>query len=150
MAKFVFRLQSVLNLKARLEEQQRLSFAAARKRLDEEEEKLQALYVRLEGYEDEARNMRHNALVVRDILETETSIIRVKEYIDEQKAQVRLREMQLEEEREKLVVAMQERQMYEKLREKAFDEFVNEQNHAEGVENDEHNSYVYGQKTNEA
>lgn len=150
MAKFVFRLQSVLNLKARLEEQQRLSFAAARKRLDEEEEKLQALYVRLEGYEDEARNMRHNALVVRDILETETSIIRVKEYIDEQKAQVRLREMQLEEEREKLVVAMQERQMYEKLREKAFDEFVSEQNHAEGVENDEHNSYVYGQKTNEA
>lgn len=150
MAKFVFRLQSVLNLKTRLEEQQRLSFAAARKRLDEEEEKLQALYVRLEGYEDEARNMRHNALVVRDILETETSIIRVKEYIDEQKAQVRLREMQLEEEREKLVVAMQERQMYEKLREKAFDEFVSEQNHAEGVENDEHNSYVYGQKTNEA
>ncbi|MCQ2523925.1 MAG: flagellar export protein FliJ [Lachnospiraceae bacterium] len=150
MAKFVFRLQSVLNLKARLEEQQRLSFAAARKRLDEEEEKLQALYVRLEGYEDEARNMRHNALVVRDILETETSIIRVKEYIDEQKAQVRLREMQLEEEREKLVVTMQERQMYEKLREKAFDEFVSEQNHAEGVENDEHNSYVYGQKTNEA
>ena len=150
MAKFIFRLQSVLNLKARLEEQQRLSFATAKKRLDEEEEKLEALYLRLEAYEEEAREKRQSALIVRDILETETSIIRIKEYIDEQTAQVRLREKQLEEEREKLVLAMQERQMYEKLREKAFDNFVSEQNHAEGVENDEHNSYVYGQKTSEA
>lgn len=147
MAKFVFRLQSVLNLKVRLEEQQRLSFAAARKRLDEEEEKLEALYKRRDAYEEEARIMRQSSLNVRDILETETAIVRMKEYIDEQTAQVKLREMQLEEEREKLVTAMQEKQMYEKLREKAFDEFVSEQNHAEGVENDEHNSYVYGQKT---
>ena len=43
MARFVFRLQSVLNIKLRLEEQQKLSFAAARRRLDDEELKLAGL-----------------------------------------------------------------------------------------------------------
>ena len=144
MAKFSFRLQSVLNLKTRLEDQQRNVFAQARKRLDEEEEKLRKLNVRLEAYEEEGRRMRESSLHVMDILENENAIIRVKEYIDEQKAQVRLCEKRLEEERVKLVEMMQERKMYEKLREKAFEEYLEEEKHTESVLNDEHNSFVYG------
>lgn len=146
MARFNFRLQNILNLKVRLENQQKLSFAAAQKKLNEEEEKLEALYVRKTEYEDEARELRASKLNVADILESETAIVRIMEYIDEQKAQVRLCEQKVEKEREKLVEAMRERKTYERLREKAFEEFMSEQNHAEGVENDEHNSFVYGQK----
>lgn len=144
MAKFVFRLQSVLNLKKRLEEQQRNAFAAAKKRLDEENEKLASLYIRLEEFEEEGRQMRDKSLKVRDILDNGEAIIRVREYIEEQKAQVRLCEMKVEEEREKLVEMMRERKMYERLREKAFEEYVEEEKREEGVINDEHNSYVYG------
>ena len=43
MAKFIYRMQNILNLKLKLEEQQKMEFAAARKRLDEEEEKLELL-----------------------------------------------------------------------------------------------------------
>lgn len=144
MAKFKFKFQSILNIKASLEEQQKLAFAAARKHLDDEEERLNELYKRKAGYEEEGRMMRNNALVVRDICDNETAIVRIMEYIDEQTRAVKKAEDDLEEERLKLVDAMRERKTYEKLRERAFDEFVRDLNHTESLENDEHNSYVYG------
>lgn len=146
MAKFSFRLQSVLNLKIRLEEQQRNAFSQAKRRLDEEEEKLRLLMLRLDEYEEEGRAMREKSLNVRDILENGEAIVRVKEFIEDQKAQVRLYERKLEEERLKLVEMIKERKMYERLREKAFEEFMESEKHDEAVANDEHNSYVYGKK----
>ena len=41
---------------------------------------------------------------------------------------------------------MKEKKMYERLREKAYDTYLEEEKHDEGVINDEHNSYVYGTK----
>ena len=146
MAKFQFRMQSVLNIKLRLEEQEKLSFAAQRKRLDDEEEKLQGLFKRKEFYEEEGRKMRNKALKVNDILENEAAIIRIKEYIDEQTKVVKEAERLLEEERLKLSEAIKERKTYEKLRENALDAFLKEELRKEGLENDEHNSFVYGRK----
>lgn len=143
MAKFTFRLQNILNLKVRLEQQQKNAFAAARKRLDEEEEKLNNLYKRLDGYEEEGRLMRSETLHIQKIIENETAIDKVKDYIEDQKAQVRLAEMRLEEERVKLVEAMRERKTYEKLRENAFAQWQEAEKHDEAVINDEHNSFVY-------
>lgn len=143
MAKFTFRLQNIFNLKVRLEQQQKNAFAAARKRLDEEEEKLNNLYSRLEGYEEKGRLMRNETLHIRDIIENENAIDKIKDYIEDQKAQVRLAQMRLEEERVKLVEAMRERKTYEKLRENAFAEWQESEKHEENVINDEHNSYVY-------
>lgn len=144
MARFVFRLQSVLNLKTRLEEQQRNAFAAARRRVDEEEEKLTNLYGRLSFYEEEGRSMLTDALHVREIIENEHAINVVKDYIEEQKDAVKRAEELLEVERLKLVEAIRERKTFERLREKAFDDYVEEEKREEGIINDEHNSYVYG------
>ena len=146
MARFQFRMQSVLNLKIRLEEQQKNAFAAAKKRLDDEIEKLSALYKRKEFYEEEGRRMRDATLSVQDILDNETAIVRMKEYIDAQTEKVMLCEQELEAERIKMVEMMQERKTYERLREKAFEQFLEDEKHEEGVINDEHNSYVYGTK----
>lgn len=146
MAKFQFRMQSVLNLKIRLEEQQRNAFAAAKKRLDEEIDKLDALYVRKAGYEQEGRDMREKALHIQDILDNETAILRMNEYIDAQKLVIKRAENQVEAERAKMIEMMQERKTYERLREKAFEQFMEDEKHEEGVINDEHNSYVYGTK----
>jgi flagellar FliJ protein len=146
MARFQFRMQSVLNLKIRLEEQQKNAFAAAKKRLDDEIEKLSALYKRKEAYEEEGRRMRDATLSVQDILDNETAIVRMKEYIDAQTEKVMLCEQELEAERIKMVEMMQERKTYERLREKAFEQFLEDEKHEEGVINDEHNSYVYGTK----
>ena len=146
MARFVFRLQSVLNLKTRLEEQQRNAFAAARRRVDEEEEKLNNLYGRLDYYQEEGRGMLHDSLHVREIIENEHAISTVKDFIEDQKLAVKRAEELLEIERLKLVDAIKERKTYERLREKAYDEYIEEEKHDEAVVNDEHNSYVYGMK----
>ena len=144
MARFVFRLQSVLNLKSRLEEQQRNAFAAARRQVDEEEEKLYNLYSRLRFYEEAGRDMLKDALFIRDIIENERAISTVKDYIEDQKLAVKRAEERLEAERVKLVEAMKDRKTYERLREKAFDDYLEEEKREEGIINDEHNSYVYG------
>lgn len=146
MAKFTFRLQSVLNLKKSLENQQKNIFAAQRRTLDEEEEKLNNLCERLSEYEEEGRKLREDVLNIQDLLDNEVYIVRVKEFISLQKEEVRKASEKLEEERLKLVEMIKERKMYERLREKAFEEFVNEEKHSEAVSNDEHNSYVYGIK----
>lgn len=146
MARFVFRLQSVLNIKLRLEEQQKLAFAAARRRLNDEEEKLESLKNRKAGYEEEGRLLRGKTLNVQDILDNEEAIVRIKEYIRDQEYEVRRAEEALEEERKRLEDAMRERKTYEKLKEQALDEFMAEEKHTEAVENDEHNSYVYGKR----
>ena len=43
MAKFVYRMQSILNIKEKMESQARNEFARARQHLNEEEEKLKGL-----------------------------------------------------------------------------------------------------------
>ena len=48
MAKFVFRLQGVLNIKQKLEDQEKIADSLARARLNEEEAKLEALVKRRE------------------------------------------------------------------------------------------------------
>ena len=128
MAKFIYRMQNILNLKLKLEEQQKMEFAAARKRLDEEEEKLELLLNRKAGYEEEGRRLREDSLNVQDIRDNRNAILQMDEYIAYQKVQVSKAEAELEKERQKLKEAMQERKIQEKLRENAFYAFFNEEN----------------------
>ena len=88
MSKFVYRMQNILNLKYKLEEQAKMEFAAARKRLDEEEEKLDILYGRKASYEEEGRKLREDDLNVLDILDNRNAILQMEEYIETQIIQV--------------------------------------------------------------
>ncbi|EOS32429.1 MAG: flagellar export protein FliJ [Kineothrix sp.] len=146
MAKFIYRMQNILNLKLKLEEQQKMEFAAARKRLDEEEDKLHLLFRRKEGYEEEGRRLREDNLNVQDILDNRNALLQMDDYIAFQRIQVSKAEAKLEEERQKLQEAVQERKIQEKLRENAFEVFIREENARESKEVDELVSYTYGQK----
>ena len=146
MAKFIYRMQNILNLKLKLEEQQKMEVAAARKRLDEEEDKLHLLFRRKEGYEEEGRRLREDNLNVQDILDNRNALLQMDDYIAFQRIQVSKAEAKLEEERQKLQEAVQERKIQEKLRENAFEVFVREENARESKEVDELVSYTYGQK----
>ena len=137
MAKFIYRMQNILNLKTKLEEQQKMEFAAARKRLDEEEEKLDLLFRRKANYEEEGRRLREDSLNVQDILDNRNALIQMDDYIAFQRIQVSKAEDALEVERQKI---------QEKLRENAFEVFMREENARESKEVDELVSYTYGQK----
>lgn len=146
MAKFIYRMQSILDIKAKMVEQARMEFATARMRLNEEEEKLQILIGRKDAYEEKGRTLRKDTLKVMEIMENRDDIARMDEFIVLQKVQVERAEQQFEEARRKLQVAMQESKTQEKLKEKAFDEFMREENAREAKEVDELTSYTHGRK----
>ena len=146
MAKFIYRMQSILNIKNQLETQAKMELGQAQQRLNEEEERLERLFKRKKYYIEEGRRLRLDSLNVRSLRDNEYAIARMEEYIETQKDNVRKAKFRVEEARAKLEEVMKERKMQEKLREKAFDQFVHEENSKESKEVDELTSYTYGQK----
>lgn len=146
MAKFRYRMQSILEIKKKLEEQAKNEFAAARAAWNEEEDKLEQLKKRKEAYEDEGRALRENTLNIMDIIENKEALLRMDEFIADQQLNVKRAQDRMEEVRLALQTAMQESKTQEKLREKAFEQFVKEENAKESKEIDELVSYTYGRK----
>ena len=146
MAKFRYRMQSILEIKKKLEEQAKNEFAAARAALNEEEDKLEQLKKRKEAYEDEGHALRENTLNIMDIIENKEALLRMDEFIADQQLNVKRAQDRMEKARLALQSAMQESKTQEKLREKAFEQFVKEENARESKEIDELVSYTYGRK----
>ena len=144
MAKFVYRMQSVLDVKLKLEEQEKLAFAAAKIKLDEEQDRLDALQNRKAEYEKKGRQLRMQKLDFLEIAANQTAVEHMEEKIEEQLVRVEDAQEALERERKALTQIMMERKAQEILREKAFEEFLHEINRAESKEVDELTSYVYG------
>ena len=146
MAKFVFSLQSILNIKLKMETQAKQAFAAAKNRLDEEEQKLEELYRRKSFYEEHAKELLQGSLRIREIEDNKNAILMMDSYILEQRQRVENAMEALERERERMTEAVKERKTYETLREQAFEEFLQEENKAESKSVDELVSYTYGQR----
>ena len=79
-----------------------------------------------------------------DIMENREAIGVIDEFILVQREQIRIAERALENARDKLKTAMQESKTQERLREKAFEEFMREENAREAREVDELVSYTHG------
>lgn len=146
MAKFRYSMQSILDIKVKMETLAKQKFSAAKYALDEEEEKLEVLFGRKRDYENLAHTLLQGNLNVRDIEDNKNAILMMDQYIAEQKIQVSKAEKRLELAREELAEVMKERKMHETLREKAFESFMQEENRQEGKSVDELTSYTYGQK----
>ncbi len=123
-----------------------MEFGLAQSRLNEEEARLEKLIARKEGYIEEGRRMRLDNIDVVKLAENERSVKVMDEFIEGQRENVRLAERAVEAARMKLTEAMKEVKVQEKLREHAFEEFVEEQKAVESKEIDELVSYRYGQK----
>lgn len=149
MAKFTYRMQSILDIQYQLETQAKMELGRAQMKLMEEEEKLQELIDRKEAYLEEGRKMRSDALRVDDLRDNRNAVMIMDEMIEVQKGQVALADKEVEAARLKLQGIMQERKMHEKLKEKAFEQFMREENAAEGKAVDELTSYTYGQRGKE-
>ncbi len=146
MAKFRYSMQSILNIKLKMETQAKQEFSAARAALDAEEEKLRELLDRKQGYEAEAKRLRSGALKLQEIEENRTAIRCMEDFILQQRGRVRLAQQQLERAREKLTEVIKERKTHESLKEKAFEQFLEELKRQESKEVDELTSYTYGQR----
>ncbi len=150
MAKFFYRMQNILDIKYKLEESAKQEYAEARIRLNEEEEKLEALKKRKNEYYIQYQNAIQGNLDFLKIEELANAMDIMDEMIALQNEMVRKRNKELEQARAKLNRVMQERKMHEKLKEKQFDEFVVELNAQENKETDEVVSYQYNNSESES
>lgn len=146
MAKFIYRLQNVLDVKLKMEDQAKAVFGTAMAKLNEEEEKLEALIARREFYENEGRQARENVLNIMDMRDNTRALENLKEQIEQQELEVDRAARSVEIARAKLTEAVQERKIQEKLKENSFEEFKREINAAESKEIDELVSYTYGER----
>ena len=146
MAKFQYRMQSILNIKLKMEEQAKMQFAQAQAKVNEEEAKLLNLKNRKNAYEQSLKELLLKKLDLLKIDELQNAVMRMDEYIVAQQQEVDKAYRVLEKERQKLTEVMIERKSHEKLKENAFEQFLQDLNSAEGKEVDELTSYTYGQK----
>ncbi len=146
MARFRYRMQNILNMKLSMEEQAKMQYAAANSKLAAEEEKLLQMRNKKTAYEAEAKRLLTQTLNVRDIMSNNQGLRMIEEDIKAQLIQVHTAQLNVEKARERLTGVMQERKMHERLKEKAFEEFMQEEKQNESKEIDELTSYTYGQR----
>ena len=144
MAKFIYRMQNILDIKLKMEDQAKASFAEANKELLIQEEKLEGLIRRREEYELEGQRLRLEKLNVIRLKDNSRALQVMKDMIKAQEMVVSIARDKVELARRKLQVAMQERKTQEKLKENAFEEFKHELNSEESKEVDELVSYRFG------
>jgi flagellar export protein FliJ len=147
MKKFQYQMESILQIKLKLEDQAKNNYGNARMRLNQEEEKLEQLFQQKGSYEEDLRKLRMNCLDLLEIRMCEQAIDVMKMKIKQQTATVKNAAHRLEVARIRLNDAMVERKTQERLKEKAFDEYILEFNSEERKEVDELNSFNYNKPT---
>lgn len=144
MAKFHYKMQNILNIKQKLEEQAKMRFAQEMVLLKEEEEKLLKLHNKKHRYDVQGQELRKKSLNVIELKENNEAIRIIKTEIEEQKEKVAIAQDKVEKAREELNEAIQERKTHEKLSDEALELFKKEIGAKEDKEVDELTSYAYG------
>ncbi|MDE6873075.1 MAG: flagellar export protein FliJ [Lachnospiraceae bacterium] len=144
MKKFVYKMQSVLSVKEKLEEQEKSRYAAAQAKLNEEEEKLAALKERRDACEERLRESVGAGLNIMTIRHNEDALETLKVFIKTQEFAVQKAEQNVEAAMYRLREAMAERKTQERLKEKAFEAYLVELGAEERKEVDELVSFRHG------
>ena len=139
MAKFIYRMQNILDIKNKLEIQAKNSYAAARMKLSQEEQKLDKLFEQKKSYE-EAYRQQLSGNICKNAIELS------KNQIKKQLVEVKVASLNLEAAQKRLGEVMKERKIQEKLREKAYEEFLQELSDQEKKEIDELVSFRFEQE----
>lgn len=146
MAKFVYRMQNILEIKEKLESQEKIAYSIANEKLLEEQKKLQELLMRQEGYENRLKELQTGILDIREIHTCKRAINSMKSLVRDQMMAVHTAQRNLEMARRRLDAVMKERKTHENLKEKAFEEFKEEIAAEESKITDELVSYTYQNK----
>ena len=143
MAKFIYKMDNILGIKVKMEDQARTYYGIARRRVIKEEEKLQAKMDQLEEYHHRSKEL--DIMKLREYTEASES---VRKEIKLQELAVKKAEQQLEYARIKLKEAMVERKVHEKLKENAKEVFFLETASEERKEVDELVSFRFNDSNN--
>lgn len=146
MAKFLYSMQNVLNIKERLETQAKTEFAEMNNRLSIEQDTMRRLVKRMNMYEQLAKDSATQSIDIAEMRRCNEAIKIIKNQITQQAVRIRIAERNVDNAMKKLTEVVQDRKIHEKLKEKAFDEFKLELNAQEVKEIDETVSFNYNNK----
>ena len=134
MAKFIFKLENILSIKYKLEEQAKAEYSIEIHKLRTEQQKLERLKEKMELYEEKLFDAVKDTLDIFNIKSLEDAVENIKYNIRLKMVVIKNQEIITEKARAKLDAAMKERKIYEKLKEKAFEKFKEEINAQEQKE----------------
>lgn len=143
MAKFIYQMQSILDIKYKLEKQAKQEFADAQFRYQQEVELLEAWKAKKQLYIEEMRGFASQSVNVLELDRCNDAILIIEGRITEQKEKVFRARAAMDLARKKLNESMQERKTHEKLKEHQYEAFLQELNAEELKEIDELVSYKY-------
>lgn len=147
MARFIYKMENILGIKNKMEDQAKTAYGLARMKLTEEEEKLFALKKKIINYQERKRMIMSTKLDLLELRQCEEAIEITKYFIKQQEITVKKAEQHLELMRTRLNTAMIERKTHEKLKENALQEFFVEFESDERKEIDELVSFKYNNPT---
>ncbi len=150
MAKFRYRMQNILDIKNKMEIQAKNEYAAANLELEDEKERMNALIGRRRFYENKVReHLQSESLDLQAVIEGKAAIRSIEEQMKKQLDRIKKAEDKVEQKRVIMTELRMERKTHEKLREQAFEEFMQEERKSESKQIDELTSYTYGAGKNE-
>lgn len=123
MAKFNYRMQNILDIKYKLEDQAKSEFSLAMNKLREEEAVLEQIYGSINYYEELIRAEGTGAVNVIELMRCTGAIEIKKEQAQIQKKKIKAAELNVEKARDRLNEVMIDRKTHEILKEKAFEQF---------------------------
>ena len=151
MAKFKFRLQGLLDIKLKIEDQKKQEYGLAMARVEQEKKKKQELLNKKEDSIVEFRERIDEIISSQSHASYNNYIEFLKEEAIRQDKVILEAQKQAEIKRQELVEAMKERKTLEKLSERQYEEFLLEQKLAEQRIVDEIVSYRFDNRAeNEA
>lgn len=146
MAKFRYRMQNILSVKMKLESQAKIAYGIANQKYLDEQKKLQEIVLRRNNYEKILKECMTGSINVREVTHAREDVNTMKTLMRRQMVEVHKAELALEDARRALNEIVQDRKTHEKLKEKAFQQFLEEEKAAESKEIDQLVSYTYNNK----
>lgn len=139
-------MQNILDIKMKLESQAKIAYGVANQKYLDEQKKLQEIVLRRNSYEKILKESMTGKINVREVTHARADVNTMKTLMRRQMIEVHKAELALEDARRALNQVMQERKTHEKLKEKAFEQFLEEEKAAESKEIDQLVSYTYNNK----
>ena len=108
MAKFRYRMQNILDIKEKIESQEKIAYSQANAALSEEQDKLTNLIIRRAGYERDLKAATSGELDFTEIRRLKEAIETMKVLIRDQMLNVHIAEKKVEEARQRLDEVMKD------------------------------------------
>ena len=148
MAKFIFKLKSLLNIKTQMEDALKNELSKATRRLEDEKGILKNFKDEQKKCMSEISSESSNGVTVDRLRTYNAYISFLKEKIQNQTKEVKSAQQVVDKYREELIQASKEKKMLETLKEKQYNEYLKEQERQEIKRIEEVISYKESTKRN--